>query len=143
MSTIFCRTTSGGVVFFTVIPKLVDFPLAKNPCDNHLYFCTDTISEANVFYCSSKTNGVRIWNDDPFSVNGHQFFEINYRKSSDGLGARFWLQLEARHIGKINRYFIIMNTETICRKVFTEYNLKNTANCYYNLNFSRTERNSR
>ena len=116
----FCRTTSDGVVFFSVIPKLVEFPLAENACDNHLYFGTDTISEANVFYCSSKTDGVRIWNDDPFFVNGHQFFEINYRKSSDGLGGRFWLQLEARHVGKDDRYFGIFNVKTICRKRFTE-----------------------
>lgn len=110
-------------MFFAVIPKLVDFPLAKNPCDNHLYFRTDTINEANVFYCSSKTNGVRIWNDDPFFVNGHQFFEINYRIGPNSLGGRFWLQLEARHVGKGDSsfaYFVSVNVEKFCRKRFTE-----------------------
>ena len=105
------------------MPKLVEFPLTENACDKHLYFRTDTISKANVFYCSSKTNGVWIWNDDPLFLNGHQFFEINYRKSFDALGGRFWLPLEARHVGKGDRsfaYFVGVNVEKICRKRFTE-----------------------
>ena len=110
-------------MFFTVIPKLVEFPLAENPCDNHLYFRTDATSEVNVSYCNSKANHIKIWNDNPFFVNGNQFFEVNYRISLNGLGGRFWLQLEARHVGKINRSFGSIYTlfeEKICRKTFIE-----------------------
>ena len=100
-----CRPISDGVIFFRLTPKLVEFPSSENPCDDRLYFRTDTNSEANVSYCNSKASGVETYNGDAILVNGQQFFEINYRVRAGSAGGKFWLQVEATHVGK-NRHEI-------------------------------------